>query len=81
MYVHDALYKVNSVKTYQHLNKFTNQIMQDYCRGKRKDSNIRNLNMKAPNSDKFGHFEIVRIVLYMNAQEECLSLSLSPAPL
>ena len=78
MYEHGAIYKANSVKTHQHLKILTKQIMQDYCRGKQKGSSIRNLNMKASNSDKLGHFKMVKTVLYASIQEECLSLSLPP---
>lgn len=80
MYVHGVLYKANSVKTHQHWNILTKQIMQDYCRGKQKGSNIRNLNMKASNSDKLGNFKMVKTVQYTSIQEECLSLSLPPPP-
>lgn len=73
MYVHGALYRENSLKTHQHLNTFTKQVMQDYCRGKQKDSNIRNLNMKARNSDKWGHFKMVKTVLHTTVQDKYLS--------
>lgn len=77
MYVHGVLYKANSVKTHQHWNILTKQIMQDYCRGKQKGSNIRNLNMKASNSDKLGNFKMVKTVQYTGG----MSLSFStPSP-
>lgn len=76
MYVHGALYNGNSVKTHQHLDILTKQIMQDYCRGKQKGSNIKNLNMKPCNSDKLSHFKMVKI--YCTQHRGGMTLFLSP---
>lgn len=54
--------------------------MQDYCRGKQKSSNI-NLNTKAANSDKLGHFKMVKTVLYTTVQDEYFSFSSLYPPL
>lgn len=80
IYLHGALYKANSVMTHQHLKILTKQIMQDYCRGKQKDNDIINPNMKASNSDKLGHFKMVKTVQYTTIQTEYLFLSPLPSP-
>lgn len=51
--------------------------MQGNCRGKKKGSNMR---MKESNSDKLGHFKMVKTILYTSVQDKSLSFSPSTIP-